>query len=157
MTVFCHEVLEVRVCLQCWFLNRSVLLSFEGFGLHWKLFIRYLQHCCSDGPLAFGHSRRLWESCESICLSLLKLLLGLFIFLWALRKARSRIHEDSRVHHCMTVYLDVFRLIVTRVRIDVVSFQVGAVKQSSISWSCVSVTISVEGRFTEVSCQCTIW
>ena len=56
----------------------------------------------------------------------------------------------------MPVDLDVLRVVIARVGVDVVRFQVGAIQQTAIGGSRVSVTVCVESWFSEVGCHRTI-
>ena len=57
----------------------------------------------------------------------------------------------------MCINLDIFRVVISRVGVDVVRAQILAVTEPSYCWLCVGITVSVKSRFAEVRGISTIW
>lgn len=114
---------------------------FEGCGVYRGFSVFNVSHFrFSLGVSADCDSWRYWSSYHFDRL-----------LLWASGAWTSDLDCSSK--QCSLVNLTVLWSISTRVRVDVMSFQILAIDTTTNRWICVAITISVEWRLAKVSAQ----
>ena len=136
---------DLWVGLERRFLDWNVhLWRFVALRHHRQTLLKFVKLGSSERPLEDGLAGRLRLSHD----------------LWIWRSAadiqtiaalvRAALHDHLGINHGPGEDLSVFRLVITRVRVDVVSLQVLAVDEAARGGSRVAVSVGVESRFTKV-------
>ena len=145
------RVHDLWVGLKRRFLDWNVhLWRFVALGHHRQTFLKFVELRCGERPLKDGLAGRLrlsdnlriWRRAANI---------------QTVASLVRALHDNLGIDHGAGEHLSVLGLVVTRVRVYVVSLQVLAVDESARRGSCVAISVGVESRFAKVGRHGTIW